>query len=161
MDFGKKYRVGNFEMMKLSRSLTKKETKQLRIEADIPESIQRYLTRGSLPYIKVRTISGIWSLEWSAGMVMFSIMDGVNFADLEQTDALKSLLTRFYSITSVLGDAQMERDIQNAITGFLERVQATKDNEKEEKAILDNIGAKMEAEKNISEIGKEVGDGKD
>lgn len=160
MDFGKKYRVGNFEMMKLSRSLTKKETKQLRIEADIPESIQKYLTRGSLPYIKVRTISGIWSLEWSVGMVMFSIMDGVNFADLEQTDALKSLLTRFYSITSVLGDAQMERDIQNAITGFLERVQATKDNEKEEKAILDNIGAKMEAEKNISEIAKEAEDEK-
>lgn len=160
MDFGKKYRVGNFEMMKLSRSLTKKETKQLRIEADIPESIQKYLTRGSLPYIKVRTISGIWSLEWSVGMVMFSIMDGVNFADLEQTDALKSLLTRFYSITSVLGDAQMERDIQNAITGFLERVQATKDNEKEEKAILDNIGAKMEAEKNISEIAKEEEDEK-
>lgn len=158
MDFGKKYRVGNFEMMKLSRSLTKKETKQLRIEADIPESIQKYLTRGSLPYIKVRTISGIWSLEWSVGMVMFSIMDGVNFTDLEQTDALKSLLTRFYSITSVLGDAQMERDIQNAITGFLERVKATKDNEKEEKDILDNIGAKMEAEKNISEIAKEAED---
>lgn len=160
MDFGKKYRVGNFEMIKLSRSLTKKETKQLRIEADIPESIQKYLTRGSLPYIKVRTISGIWSLEWSVGMVMFSIMDGVNFADLEQTDALKSLLTRFYSITSVLGDAQMERDIQNAITGFLERVQATKDNEKEEKVILDNIGAKIEAEKNISEIAKEEEDEK-
>lgn len=160
MDFGKKYRVGNFEMIKLSHSLTKKETKQLRIEADIPESIQKYLTRGSLPYIKVRTISGIWSLEWSVGMVMFSIMDGVNFADLEQTDALKSLLARFYSITSVLGDAQMERDIQNAITGFLERVQATKDNEKEEKAILDNIGAKIEAEKNISEIAKEEEDEK-
>lgn len=156
MDFGKKYRVDNFEMMKLSRSLTKKETKQLRIEADIPESIQKYLTRGSLPYIKVRTISGMWSLEWSVGMVMFSIMDGVNFTDLEQTDALKSLLTRFYSITSVLGDAQIERDIQNAITGFLERVKATKDNEKEEKDILDNIGAKMEAEKNISEIAKEA-----
>lgn len=160
MDFGKKYRVGNFEIIKLSRSLTKNEIKQLRTEAGIPASVQKYLTRGSLPYIKVRTISGMWALEWSVGMTMFNIFDSADFENANEREAMKGLLTRFYSITSVLGDAQMERDIQKVFADFLGRIKANKDNKEEEKAILDNIEAKMKAEKNISEIGKEVRDGK-
>lgn len=161
MDFGKKYRVGNFEIIKLSRSLTKNEIKQLRTEAGIPVSVQKYLTRGSLPYIKVRTISGMWALEWSVGMTMFNIFDGADFEDVQQRKAMRGLMTRLYTITSVLGDAQMERDIQKTLADFLGRIKANKDNKEEEKAILKNMGAKMEAEKNISEIGKEVGDGKE
>lgn len=156
MDFGKKYRVGNFEMIKVSRSLTKKEIKQLRDGMGIPKDIQKHLTRGVLPYIKVRAISGMWSLEWSVGMVMFNIIDGADFTDVKEMEAMKSLLTRFYTMTSVLGDAQMQHDIQNVISGFMERIKPEKDNKDEEKAILDNIGAKMEAEKNMSEIEKEA-----
>lgn len=161
MDFGKKYRVGNFEIIKLSRSLTKNEIKRLRMEAGIPVSVQKHLTRGSLPYIKVKAISGMWALEWSVGMTMFNIFDGADFEDVQQREVMRGLLTRLYTITSVLGDAQMERDIQKTLADFLGRIKADKDNKEEEKAILKNIGAKMEAEKNISEIGKEVGDGKE
>lgn len=160
MDFGKKYRVGNFEIIKLSRSLTKNEIKQLRTEAGIPVSVQKYLTRGSLPYIKVRTISGMWALEWSVGMTMFNIFDSADFENVNERDIANGLLRRFYGITSVLGDAQMERDIQKVFADFLGRIKANKDNKEEEKAILDNIEAKMKAEKNISEIGKEVRDEK-
>lgn len=161
MDFGKKYRVGNFEIIKLSRSLTKNEIKRLRMEAGIPVSVQKHLTRGSLPYIKVKAISGMWALEWSVGMTMFNIFDGADFEDVQQREVMRGLLTRLYTITSVLGDAQMERDIQKTLADFLGRIKANKDNKEEEKAILKNMGAKMEAEKNISEIGKEVGDGKE
>lgn len=161
MDFGKKYRVGNFEIIKLSRSLTKNEIKQLRTEAGIPVSVQKHLTRGSLPYIKVKAISGMWALEWSVGMTMFNIFDGADFEDVQQRKAMRGLMTRLYTITSVLGDAQMERDIQKTFADFLGRIKADKDNKEEEKAILKNIEAKTEAEKNISEIGKEVGDGKE
>lgn len=161
MDFGKKYRVGNFEIIKLSRSLTKNEIKRLRMEAGIPASIQKHLTRGSLPYIKVKAISGMWALEWSVGMTMFNVFDGADFEDVQQREVMRGLLTRLYTITSILGDAQMERDIQKTLADFLGRIKANKDNKEEEKAILKNMGAKMEAEKNISEIGKEVRDGKE
>lgn len=161
MDFGKKYRVGNFEIIKLSRSLTKNEIKQLRTEAGIPASIQKHLTRGSLPYIKIKAISGMWALEWSVGMTMFNIFDSANFEDVQQRKAMRGLMTRLYTITSVLGDAQMERDIQKTLADFIGRIKANKDNKEEEKAILKNMETKMEAEKNISEIGKEVGDGKE
>lgn len=161
MDFGKKYRVGNFEIIKLSRSLTKNEIKRLRMEAGIPASKQKHLTRGSLPYIKVKAISGMWALEWSVGMTMFNVFDGADFEDVQQRKVMRGLLTRLYTITSILGDAQMERDIQKTLADFLGRIKANKDNKEEEKAILKNMGAKMEAEKNISEIGKEVRDGKE
>lgn len=157
MDFGKKYRVGNFEIIKVSRSLTKNEIKQLRDGMGLPKDIQKHLTRGAMPYIKVRAISGIWSLEWSVGMVMFNVIESADFGDLHQIEAMKGLLSRFYTMTSVLGDAQMEHDIQKAITGFLERVKAKQEDKEEERAILDNIGAKMKAEKNMSEIQKEAG----
>ena len=76
MDFGKSHRIGNFEVVKLSRSLKKSELKMLRDEAKVPEELRKHLTRGSLPYVKVRAISGIWAIEWSAGTAMFNLFDG-------------------------------------------------------------------------------------
>lgn len=134
MDFGKSYRIGNFEVVKLSRSLKKSELKRLRDEAKVPEELRKHLTRGSLPYIKVRAISGIWGIEWSAGTAMFNLFDGclgsagrterTGNAGSDETDVLdglKGLVSRMYSLCSIVGDRQMNADLTKALSDFLGR----------------------------------------
>lgn len=125
MDFGKSYRIGNFEVVKLSRSLKKSELKMLRDERQVPEELRKHLTRGSLPYIKVRAISGIWAIEWSAGTAMFNLFDGCfGSAGSDETDVpegLKGLVSRMYSLCSIVGDKQMNIDLTKALSDFLGR----------------------------------------
>lgn len=134
MDFGKSYRIGNFEVVKLSRSLSKSELKRLRDEAKVPEELRKHLTRGSLPYIKVRAISGIWAIEWSAGTAMFNLFDGclgsagrterTGNAGSDETDVLeglKGLVSRMCSLCSIVGDRQMNADLTKALSDFLGR----------------------------------------
>lgn len=128
MDFGKSYRIGNFEVVKLSRSLSKRELKMLRDERQVPEELRKHLTRGSLPYVKVRAISGIWAIEWSAGTAMFNLFEGcfgsTGSAGTDETDVLeglKGLVSRMYSLCSIVGDKQMNADLTKALSDFLER----------------------------------------
>lgn len=134
MDFGKSYRIGNFEVVKLSRSLKKSELKMLRDEAKVPEELRKHLTRGSLPYVKVRAISGIWAIEWSAGTAMFNLFDGClgSAGRTERTgnaegdgndvlEGLKGLVSRMYSLCSIVGDRQMNADLTKALSDFLGR----------------------------------------
>lgn len=134
MDFGKSYRIGNFEVVKLSRSLSKSELKRFRDEAKVPEELRKHLTRGSLPYVKVRAISGIWAIEWSAGTAMFNLFDGclgsagrterTGNAGSDETDVLeglKGLVSRMYSLCSIVGDRQMNADLTKALSDFLGR----------------------------------------
>ena len=123
MDFGKVYRIGNFEVLKLSRSLGKNEIKRLRDEAGVPDELRKHLTRGSLPYIKVRAISGIWGIEWSAGTMMFNLFDGTlgKGEDAEMAESLKGLVSRMSALTSIVGDKQMNADLTKALSDFLER----------------------------------------
>lgn len=131
MDFGKSYRIGNFEVVKLSRSLKKSELKMLRDERQVPEELRKHLTRGSLPYIKVRAISGIWAIEWSVGTAMFNLFDGcfgsagrTGNAGSDETDVLeglKGMVSRMYSLCSIVGDKQMNIDLTKALSDFLER----------------------------------------
>lgn len=134
MDFGKSYRIGNFEVVKLSRSLSKSELRRLRDEAKVPEELRKHLTRGSLPYVKVRAISGIWAIEWSAGTAMFNLFDGclgsagrterTGNAGSDETDVLeglKGLVSRMCSLCSIVGDRQMNADLTKALSDFLGR----------------------------------------
>ena len=131
MDFGKSYRIGNFEVVKLSRSLKKSELKMLRDERQVPEELRKHLTRGSLPYIKVRAISGIWAIEWSVGTAMFNLFDGcfgsagrTGNAGSDETDVLeglKGMVSRMYSLCSIVGDKQMNIDLTKALSDFLGR----------------------------------------
>lgn len=134
MDFGKSYRIGNFEVVKLSRGLSKRELKTLRDERQVPEELRKHLTRGSLPYIKVRAISGIWGIEWSAGTMMFNLFDGcfgpdgANEPDVQE--GLKGLVSRMYSLCSIVGDKQMNIDLTKALSDFLKRRKANDEENK-------------------------------
>lgn len=134
MDFGKSYRIGNFEVVKLSRSLSKRELKTLRDERQVPEELRKHLTRGSLPYIKVRAISGIWAIEWSVGTAMFNLFDGCLGADganePDVQEGLKGLVSRMYSLCSIVGDKQMNIDLTKALSDFLKRRKANDEENK-------------------------------
>ena len=129
MDFGKKYRLGNYFVTKLSRSLGKKELKQLRDGKGIPEAVQKLLSRGSLPYIKVEAISGVWAVEWCAGTEMYNLFDGIlssRQAD-EELEGLALVVARMHTVCSIVGDKEMNVGINDALNGYLDRVKADKD----------------------------------
>lgn len=134
MDFGKSYRIGNFEVVKLSRSLSKSEIKRLRDKANVPNELRKHLTRGSLPYIKVRAISGIWAIEWSAGTAMFNLFDGCFGPDganePDVIEGLKGLVSRMNSLCLIVGDKQMNIDLTKALSDFLERRKANDEEDK-------------------------------
>ena len=134
MDFGKKYRLGNYFVTKVSRSLGKKELKQLRDERGIPEAVQKLLSRGSLPYVKVEAISGVWAVEWCAGTEMYNLFDGIlssrqgtsRQAD-EELEGLALVVARMHTVCSIVGDREMNVGINNALNGYLDRIKADKD----------------------------------
>ena len=53
LEFGKKYRVGNFIVFKFTKTLKKKEVEHLRNQMGIPEDIRKHLQRAQLPFIKI------------------------------------------------------------------------------------------------------------
>lgn len=129
MDFGKKYRLGNYFVTKMSRSLGKKELKQLRTEKGIPEAVQKLLSRGSLPYVKVEAISGVWAVEWCAGTEMYNLFDGIlssRQAD-EEFEGLALVVARMHAVCSIVGDKEMNVGINDALNGYLDRVKADKE----------------------------------
>lgn len=129
MDFGKKYRLGNYFVTKLSRSLGKKELKQLRDGKGIPEAVQKLLSRGSLPYIKVEAISGVWAVEWCAGTEMYNLFDRSlgRTGSAEMTEGLALVVARMHTVCSIVGDREMNVGINNALNGYLDRIKADKE----------------------------------
>ena len=77
MEFGKKIFVGNFVLMKKTRALSKREMKALRDLEKIPEDKRKILSRGTVPYIRVRDVGGGWSLEVSLEHTMFDALDAL------------------------------------------------------------------------------------
>lgn len=152
--FGKKIRVGNFEILKLSKSLSKKEVKELRSSNDIPLDVQKHLSRGSLPYINVQTISGSWCISFVAGTTIFRLVDSCwsdkNGALTEQGNAaLGQLFTMWYSDTSILGDAEYLKDKGESLKRFMVRVKATEVNDKEDNKNLDEV-------KSVIKVGEQL-----
>lgn len=78
LEFGKKVACGNYYILKKSRSLSKAELKKLRSANGIPAEVQKHLQRGSLPYIKVSTLSESWSVEFVVGMTMYAFIDATH-----------------------------------------------------------------------------------
>ena len=83
LEFGKKYCVGNFNVIKINKVLNKHELESLRNQEGIPEHIRKHLKRAQLPYIKIQAISGIWSIEFCCGAVVFNAIDTLLAAAIE------------------------------------------------------------------------------
>lgn len=115
LEFGKKVACGNYYILKKSKSLSKKEIKSLRSASNIPNDVAKHLQRGSLPYIKVSTITESWSVEFVIGMTMYAFIDTVNVvtdADGnrqlygEEKNVMENIFVQMMADTTLVGDKE-------------------------------------------------------
>ncbi len=135
LEFGKKYQVGNFVVTKFNKVLKKQEVALLRNQEGIPEHIRKHLQRAQLPFIKIEAVSGIWSINYACGSVVYNMLDAMlpkafeaaeNGVKLE-SDSLADyahLFAMFYTDTCVIGDSIYQADKANALNALIARQQA-------------------------------------
>lgn len=131
-------RIGNFEVVKVTKSLTKGETRQLREQMGLSKDVNRHLLkRAGIMYIIVKDISGLWQVQYMMGSTMYSFIDASYDDDGNITDdkaaSLRALFTMIYADCTVLGDAKYMEDKLTAIKAFNERVKAPEEKKEEEK----------------------------
>jgi len=135
LEFGRKYRVGNFYVLKLNKVLKKYEVSQLRNQLNIPADLRKHLQRAQLPYIKVEAVSGIWALELCCNTMMYQFIDQFAAKAIEADERgevlehnsltdFAHLFSMFFTDTCVLGDSIYTCDKANALNAFMARQKA-------------------------------------
>lgn len=105
--------------------------------------------KGDLPFIKVSTVSGDFSVEYGAGSVMFMLLDNAPIED--KVDNLPMLIIRNTQYVANCIDAELQVDVLKAAGNALDRADA--------KPISDEEDAKIiEEERQIYEMKKEMGE---
>ena len=115
LEFGKKVSCGNYYILKKSKSLSKAELKYLHDNAKIPADVQKHLQRGSLPYIKVATLSDSWCVEFVIGMAMYKFIDsskvvtdadGKRMFTGEEKNLMENIFVHMMIDTTLIGDKE-------------------------------------------------------
>ncbi len=130
LDFGKKVSVGNYYILKHTKSLTKNEVKRLRAANNIPADIQKHLERASLPYIKVATVTDSWSVDFVIGTSMYDaldsvkvVMDGEGNRQLYGVEAknVEATIVAMFADTTTVGDYEYQIEKQKLLVAYLDR----------------------------------------
>ena len=135
LEFGKKYQVGNFIVTKFNKTLKKQEVALLRNQMGIPENVRKHLQRAQLPFIKIEAVSGIWSVNYCCGSVVYNLLDTLlpkafeaekNGVELEADSVadFAHLFAMMYTDTCVLGDSIYQADKANALNALMARQKA-------------------------------------
>lgn len=140
MVFGKRYRVGNFWVLKYTRVLRRDELVELR--KGIPMDAGNHVTRNGLPFIKVGSASGVWGVEFCCSTAMYRFIDRC-LGDGD-TGILLPLFTMWFMDTTVLGDGEYQRAKADLMKSFLER---------QKSALIDGMRRDEEAWMDKSEEG--------
>ena len=159
LEFGKKVTCGNYYILKKSKSLSKKEMKSLRSASNIPNDVAKHLQRGSLPYIKVSTLTESWSVEFVVGMTMYAFIDAVNVvtdADGnrqlygEEKNTMEHIFVQMMADTTLVGDKEYRLGKLKLQKEFFER-ESKKLNEEADKGKTEEALVK-ESEEAVQEI---------
>lgn len=103
--------------------------------------------KGDLPFIKVSTVSGDFSVEYGAGSVMFMQLDNAPIED--KVDNLPMLIIRNTQYVANCIDAELQVDVLKAVGNALDRADA--------KPISDEEDAKIiEEERQMYDMKKEM-----
>lgn len=103
--------------------------------------------KGDLPFIKVSTVSGDFSVEYGAGSAMFMLLDNAPIED--KVDNLPMLIIRNTQYVANCIDAELQVDVLKAVGTALDRADA--------KPISDEEDAKIiEEERQMYEMKKEI-----
>lgn len=173
LPFGKKIQVGNYTVLKYTKTLTKQQLKQLREGQDIHPEVKRQLSRSGLPYIKVEAISQIWSVEFCCNTGVYLHIDRVlplallaaqekRKPEFESIADFAHLFGMWMTDTCVMGDTLYFNDKGRALKALIERQAAAKAETPEEKAaddaVLDELKKEEETKATILDMAKTVVD---
>lgn len=160
LQFGKKYKVGNFFVLKYNRVLSKGEVKELRTQLGIPADERKKLQRAQMPYIKVEAVSGVWSIYYCCNTTVFRMIDEMLGAGGEKNETfLAHLFNMWFTDTIVAGDEEYFVDKAKAFKAFMERQQAKSVSDGDDDAILDEMKEREAAKATIVSIGKNIIEG--
>lgn len=105
--------------------------------------------KGDLPFIKVSTVSGDFSIEYGAGSVMFMLLDNAPIED--KVDNLPMLIIRNTQYVANCIDAELQVDVLKAIGSAIDRADANPISDEEDAQII-------EEERKMYEMKKEMED---
>ena len=91
--------------------------------------------KGDLPFIKVSTVSGDFSVEYGAGSVMFMLIDNAPIED--RVDNLPMLIIRNTQYVANCIDAELQVDILKAVGNALDRADAKPISDEEDAKIIE------------------------
>lgn len=91
--------------------------------------------KGDLPFIKVSTVSGDFSVEYGAGSVMFMLLDNAPIED--KVDNLPMLIIRNTQYVANCIDAELQVDVLKAIGSALDRADAKPISDEEDAQIIE------------------------
>lgn len=105
--------------------------------------------KGDLPFIKVSTVSGDFSVEYGAGSVMSMLLDNAPIED--KVDNLPMLIIRNTQYVANCIDAELQVDVLKAVGNALDRADAKPISDEEDTKIIEEerqmYGMKKEMEK--------------
>lgn len=157
LEYGRKYMVGNFYVLKVNRVLRKSEVAELRNQMNIPMDIRKNLQRSQLPYIKVAAVSGIWSIEFCCNTAMYNMIDlWLAGDDEEQKTSLYHMFNMMFTDTTIVGDAQYMSDKAKAMKALMDRQKAPDVSEEDDAKILESVKADDEAKATIIDMAEQI-----
>ena len=176
LPFGKEIKIGNYKVLKFTKSLSKSQLNGLRTDNNVPADVKKRLSRVGIPYIKVEAISGIFSLTFCFNTQVFRWLDHCIPAALEAQERGETLSQN--SVADILhvfgmwmtdvcttGDQKYYEDKANALKALIERQKSfagaaeTAEEKAEDDKILEEVKANEEAKARLKDMVKEVSDG--
>ena len=167
MSYGKRYQVGNFQVIKINKVLRRQEVAELRNQMGIPMDERKKLQRAQLPFIKVEAVSGIWAVEFCCNTMMYRFLDVVLAKAIEAEENGEKLdgstvtdfahiFSMMFTDTTVLGDNQYRSDKGKALKGLLDRQKAAEVSQEEDDKVLDDMKADEAAKATVVEMANAV-----
>lgn len=159
MDFGKKYRVGNFTVLKYTKSLTKKELASLR--EDLPRDVRKTLQRNGVPYIKIEAVSGIWAIEFCCNTDMFRMIDVLLAGGGTEVDVtgLTHMFLMWFTDTCIRGDREYVEAKAQAMKAFLDRQKAAAVSDEADAEALKDVERDLDAHAVLAGMEKHIEEG--
>lgn len=176
LPYGKEIKIGNYKVLKFTKSLSKSQLKGLRADENVPAGLKKQLARAGIPYIKVEAISGIFALTFCFNTQVFRWLDyciPVAFEAQEKGETLAKnsvadilyVFGMWMTDVCTTGDQKYYEDKANALKALIERQKSiagaveTPEEKAEDDKILEEVKADEEAKAKLVEMAKEVEDG--
>lgn len=155
LSYGKKYRVGNFTVLKINKVLRKNEIEELRNSIGIKDDDRKLLKRAQLPFIKVEAVSGIWAIELCCNTAAYQMIDQMLANGGEKAATMFAhLFNMWFMDTIVPGDNEYQEAKAVALRDFMERKAKAEDGD--DSQILEDMKTEEEARAAIIEMSNEL-----